>query len=384
MILYIASAIIFVFIALNLFWRTDCPIWLKIAGSLCLLLVSLKYEIYRYFGHWFFAPHLPAPVLITLETLYGAFIILFFLLIFFDLYLAGNWILARAGMPTPARLPLGAIKCGLVAAALGLGIFGTWQAVKAPDVRTVRLQIANLPEKLENFSIVQLSDIHIGPILKKDWLAEVVARTNAAKPDLIALTGDYVDGYADQIGEELAPLANLAAPYGVLAVTGNHEYYWDMPAWRAIMENMGVKFLENTHQELHVDGATLVVAGIPDLAAGKFGQEQPDARKALANAPQAVRILLSHRPFEPRPDDGKVDLVLSGHTHGGIMFFLQPLIARFNDGFVDGLYSRNDTRIYVSPGTGLWNGFSSRLGVPAEITRFVLTRGEKLETQSAS
>lgn len=374
MILYIASIVIFLFVAFNLFFHTHCPLWLKVLGCALLFLASLKYEIYNIIGGAFFAPQMARWAILTLESMYGALLILFFLLLLWDIYQAGNWILAKAGMPIPRHLPAGAIKTGLCALALALGIFGTWNAVKVPDVRNVEMPIANLPDKLEGFSIVQLSDLHVGPLLKRDWLAEVVARTNALNPDLIALTGDYVDGAVADIGPELEPLADLHARYGVFGVTGNHEYYWNAREWTEAIEKLGVSMLENAHAVIDVNGDKLVVAGLVDLAASRFGLEPPDIAKAMDGAPQGLRLLLAHQPRVFRENLDQADIQLSGHTHGGIMFFLQPLLARFNAGFVAGLYPLEGKNLYVSPGTGLWNGFSCRIGVPAEITRIVLRK----------
>lgn len=373
MFLYIASVIIFLFVCFNLFFRTDCSLALRIVGTALVLLASLKYEIYEFWGGAFFAPQLPRGVLLFLEAIYGALILLFFLLVLWDLYLAGNWLMGKAGIPVPDHLPSGMIKSGLVVIALGLGCWGTWQAVKVPEPRTVEIAIPKLPAGLEGTRIVQLTDLHIGPILKKDWLASVVARTNALEPDLILMTGDYVDGYASEIGDELEPLADLSAKYGVFAVTGNHEYYWNMLEWCRALEHLNVTLLENEHRSLGINGETIVLAGIPDLSATRFGFPGPDTASALAGAPEAVTILLSHQPRLSR--EYRADLILSGHTHGGLMFFLQPLIARFNSGFVNGMYPLEGKNVYVSPGTGLWNGFSCRIGVPAEITEFVLKKG---------
>lgn len=374
MILYIASFIIIGFVSFSLFFRNTCPLWIKILGIILIILAGLKYVVYQWIGGAFFAPQLPRFFLIFYEAYYGSLIILFFLLFLWDLYVAGNWLLAYSVIILPKRLPTSLIRDCLAGVAVILGIWGTYEAVAVPYPHTVNVKIANLPEKLDGFSIVQLSDLHIGPILKRDWLAEVVAKANRLEPDLILLTGDYIDGYADQIGSELEPLAELKAKYGVFAVTGNHEYYWRMPEWRAVLQNLNLDLLENEHRQLSINGETLVIAGIPDLVAAKFGYERPDIDKALANAPEAVRILLAHHPGSAIGYRSKIDLILSGHTHGGLMFFLQPLVAGFNGGFVNGLYPGHRGNVYVSPGTGLWGGFSCRIGVPSEITKIVLNR----------
>lgn len=371
MIMYAASAIIFLFVSFSLFYRADISVALKIAGSAAILFVSLKYAIYRLAGGYFFAPHLGGYFILCMEALYGALLILFLLLAIWDVYALGNWLLSRAGFPVP-HLPVGVIKSCLCGLALALGIWGTWQAVKVPDARVAQMRIANLPEALNGFSITQLSDLHIGVLLKKDWLAHVVEKANALQSDIIALTGDFIDGYVDEIGAELEPLAQLKAPYGVYGVTGNHEYYWNASQWLNVFKNLNIRMLENEHETLEINGGKIVLAGIPDAAASGFGHEPPNLDKALQNAPEAVKILLAHRPGHANEYKELVDLQLSGHTHGGLMFFLRPLIASFNGGFVSGFYP--EAKLYLHPGTGLWNGFSSRLGNPSEITKIILQK----------
>ncbi|MBD5641587.1 MAG: metallophosphoesterase [Desulfovibrio sp.] len=383
MLLYIASFIIFLFVSFNLFFRTDLGAAARVAGCCLVLFASLKYEIYQFVGGAFFAPQLPRAALIFFEALYGALIILFFLLLLWDIYLLGNWLLARAGVPVPRNLPTGAIRAGLAVLALALGAWGTWQAIKVPEPRTIEIRLANLPPALDGLALVQLTDLHIGPILGRDWLAQVVSRVNALEPDLVLLTGDYIDGYASELASELQPLADLKARYGVLGSTGNHEYYWNMPEWRKELEDLNIRILDNSHRSFKINGETIVVAGIPDLNAARFGFDGPDLDAALRDAPEAVRILLTHQPKMAREYSAQADVMLSGHTHGGLMFFLQPLIARFNAGFVSGLYPVNGKNLYVSPGTGLWNGFSCRIGVPAEITRIIL-RSSQNPQQAAS
>ena len=334
----------------------------------------MKYEIYQILGGAFFAPQMPRELILILEAMYGALLILFFLLLLWDIYLFGNWLLAKVGFPIPKQLPSGLIKSGLCCLALALGIYGVWQAVKVPNVKEVEMRISDLPADLDGFSIVQLSDLHVGPLLKKDWLSSVVAKVNALNPDLIALTGDYIDGTVSEIKDEIIPLADLHSKYGIFAVTGNHEYYWNATEWVEALKKLGIHFLTNEHATLEVNGSKLIIVGIPDLAASRFGLTAPNLTKALENAPEGLRVLLAHQPKIFKESQTQTDIQLSGHTHVGIMFFIQPLIARFNEGFVAGLYSDNNKNLYVSPGTGLWNGFSCRVGVPAEISRIILRK----------
>lgn len=373
MSLFVFSIVfLFFFVSFGLFFRAPCPLWLKLAGTAFILFASLKYVIYRLLGGSFFSPDLPPALILILEALYGALVVLGILLLLFYIYLAGNWLMARTGMPIPKSLPTGWIKATLAVLALGLGAWGAWQGVKVPEARTVELRLASLPKALDGLSIVQLSDLHIGPLLKGAWLEKVVERVNALDADLIALTGDYVDGHVAEISAEVAPLAKLKAEYGVFGVSGNHEYYWNMREWEKALAGLGVHMLENDHKTLVINGETLVIAGVPDIAAWRFGLPGPDIQKTFAGAPEAVRILLSHQPKSAREYENQAQLILSGHTHGGAMFFLRPLLARFNAGFVKGMYELEKSHLYVSPGTGIWNGFSCRIGNPAEITRIIL------------
>jgi predicted MPP superfamily phosphohydrolase len=295
------------------------------------------------------------------------------LLIWLSHYLGTSWHLPFS--PTVR-------SAGLSTGALVLGIFGTWQSLRVPDVRTVEIALPRLPRDLDGFTIVQLSDIHMGPLLKENWLRSVVAKTNALHPDIVALTGDMIDGYPDKVKRDIAPLAELHAKHGVYGVTGNHEYYFHAEEWLSVFKKLGIIMLHNEHRIVSVNGADLVIAGIPDRTELRFGGPGPDIRTALKGAPDTVRVLLAHQPRDASGNTG-VDIQLSGHTHGGLLFFMKWLMSIFNGGLVLGLYNIGGMTLYVSPGTGLWSGFSCRVGVPAEISRIVL-RGQSLLTSEYS
>lgn len=337
--------------------------------GLALMAAGLKYVFYQVVGGGFFRPVLPVPVMLAAEALYAALLVLFFLALIKDA--AGLGLRAARLFGAPWHLPFTpGLRCALLMVlALGSGIWGTWQAVRVPDVRTVEVALPKLPAELEGFTLVQLSDLHIGPVQKAAWLSEVVRKVNALFPDAVVITGDMIDGLPRALKKDLAPLADLRAKYGVFGVTGNHEYYYDARGWIRELTALGVDMLNNEHRVL---GGGLVLGGVPDNTAARFGGRGTDVKAAFAGAPEGPRVLLAHKPNDkgiPAPD---VDLQLSGHTHGGLIFFLAPLIGHYNGGYVRGLYTTPQGHLlYVSPGTGLWNGFSCRLGVPSEITRFV-------------
>lgn len=375
MILYGISFLIFLFVSFSLFFRSGCANFIKISGIAVIFLISIKYVIYQFAGGAFFSPSLPRAFILFMEALYSSLILLFVFLILWDVYLLINWLFSKLGMPVPQKMPSGLIKCGFCLIALSFGIYGSFVSVQVPSVRTVELSVGKLPESLNGFKIVQLSDLHIGPVLKKDWLKKTVLKTNSLNADVIALTGDYADGSVQDIGSELAPLAELKAKYGIFAITGNHEYYWNAQEWEKAINMLGIEWLNNANKTIIAGNASLVIAGITDITAKKFGLEGPDLEKALKNTPDAIKILLAHRPALAKEYLQKADIQLSGHTHGGIIFFLQELIAAFNSGFVNGAYLLDNKKfLYVSAGTGIWNGFSSRIGVPAEITEIILKR----------
>lgn len=369
------SLVLFLYIVVSLIAFTPGRLPAKAAAALALLVISLKYPIYEKVGGSFIAPDLPRHLLLSLEVLYAAMIILAFLLLLKDGLALLLWLSRLLGSSWHLPFTPAIRSGGLVLATLGLAIYGTWQSLRVPDVRTVEITLPRLPAKLDGFTLVQLADIHIGPLLKGAWLEKVVAKTNALQPDVVALTGDMIDDSPEALKQEIAPLAKLRARHGVFGITGNHEYYFQVERWLSAFAELGITMLRNQHRVLSVNGEELVLAGLPDHAERRFGGPGPDLAKALAGAPDAIRVLLAHQPGDAAKNT-RADLQLSGHTHGGLLFFLKWLLASFNGGLVGGLYTVGTMQLYVSPGTGLWSGFSCRLGVPSEITRIVLRARE--------
>ncbi len=272
--------------------------------------------------------------------------------------------------PALARaLPAGAAAASLLIAGLGLG-----QAVKGPRVVEVTVPVRGLPPGLRGLRIAQISDLHVGSTIRHREVARVVRRTLALKPDLIAVTGDLADGDAVRLAPHVAPLATLSAPLGVYYVPGNHEYYWDAPAWIAKTEELGFIPLINQNRVVSRGGAQLLVGGIPDESGGAFVPgHRPDARRAAATDGGAdFRLLLAHRPDGvPAAARAGFDLQLSGHTHGGQFFPANLFIPLFHR-YSRGLARHGKMWVYVNPGTGYW-GPAHRFAVPSEITLLTLT-----------
>lgn len=265
-------------------------------------------------------------------------------------------------------------RAGIGIAAMVLSVVGVWQAVRVPDVRSIEIELAQLPAELDGFRLVQLTDMQVSRLLQRPWMEAVVARANALEPDLMLLTGDMVDGTVAARRDDVEPLRDLAARHGVYAIPGNHEYYADYQQWLDHFSSLGLRMLLNEHVTIEREGGELVLAGITDLAAARFDLPLPSIEAALAGvAEEAAIVLLSHRPpgAEANARAG-ADLQLSGHTHGGQVLGLHWITQWANGGYVSGGYDVDGMHLYVSNGAGLWNGFPLRLGQSAEITEIIL------------
>ena len=252
--------------------------------------------------------------------------------------------------------------------------FGMVIARRRPRIVNVEIPVTDLPEALRGFSIAQISDVHVGSTIKRPFVEKVVRRVNALRADMIAVTGDLVDGSVPQLAAHTAPLAGLSARHGAFFVTGNHEYYSGERAWTHELRRLGLRVLKNEHVVLQHNGSALVLAGVTDFSAHHFDPaQQSDPAAALSGAPAGAgaRILLAHQPSSAEAAaDAGFDVQLSGHTHGG-QFWPWNLFVRFYQPFTSGLYRLKNLWVYVSRGTGYW-GPPNRFGVPPEITHIRL------------
>ena len=354
---------------------------IRILISLFLFLVSSQFLVNSLFGGSMFYPAWPPPVVLAWGMLNCALTIFFFMHVPGYLFL---WLL-----PVHWRR---AFAVAIAMSAVVVTAVGTYESVKIPCVKEIELEFDNLPHEFDGYRIVQMSDVHCSRVAPRLRFEEIVKRVNAANPDMICLTGDYVDGWVDQIGYKLEPFSGLRAPDGVFAVPGNHECYWGWSEWRPFFEKLGVSVLENAWTNVVRGSSSIVVAGVPDIASshprkrGPHGRKVrdravtvrgPDHKAAFAGAPEnAFRILLNHRPRSARLAASiyNVSLQLSGHTHGGCLPGLFWLVSKWNEGHVRGMYEEGGMKLYVSPGTGQWAGFPLRLFNPSEITLFTLRR----------
>ena len=344
--------------------------------TVLLTLLGLMIPLGLFFSR--FAPRpVASPVMAVVYTWLGMAFFLTVLLALTDLVkLLAVTIpgMAQGRPPDPDRRRfLALLSGGLVllgdVGVSAVGLFGA--TAGALQVKKVRVTLRKLPAALEGYRIVQISDVHVGPTLGRDFVEEMVRKVNALEPDLIAITGDLVDGTVGQLKEQTEPLRDLRARDGAFFVTGNHEYYTgDVDEWLAWLSAAGIRPLRN-ERVLIREGFEL--AGTDDRTARGLGHGEDIPKALQGRDPDKPLVLMAHQPksFFQAAQLG-VDLQLSGHTHGGQIYPFTYLVALFQP-YVAGLYQKGNSQIYVSRGTGTW-GPPMRLGAPAEITEIKLSQ----------
>jgi predicted MPP superfamily phosphohydrolase len=253
--------------------------------------------------------------------------------------------------------------------ALLLTLLGYLNTRRVPKVVSIDIPIKDLPESLIGFKIVQISDLHVGAAIKDRYIEAIVKKVNALNADLVAITGDVVDGSVEHLKSHTAPLAKLNSRHGSFIVTGNHEYYSGAHAWINEFTRLGLKVLMNEHVVIQHEGEQLVVAGVTDFSGHLFDPtHQSNPQAAIFGAPQlAPKILLAHQPrTSPAAAIAGFDLQLSGHTHGG-QFWPWNHFVRMQQPYTAGLHRLDHLWVYTSRGTGYW-GPPKRIGAPSEIT----------------
>ena len=267
----------------------------------------------------------------------------------------------------------GAPRAAGIAALVGTaGLYAVASALRVPGVKRVEVWLSRWPAALDGFRIVQISDVHIGSLLGRRFAEDVVDRCNTLAPDLLAVTGDLVDGDVDWLREEVAPFANLRARHGVYFVTGNHDHYSGVDPWVERIRELGIRVLRNERVRIGEGDAGFDLAGVDDHRGGFGPSAGEDLPRALEGRdPDRALVLLAHDPSSfVAASETDVDLQLSGHTHGGQIWPFRYLV-RLAVPFVAGLYARNGSQLYVSRGTGFW-GPPMRLFAPSEITELTL------------
>lgn len=366
-------------IALILFTRFVWPLkinkYLKAALGIFFILISLKLYIYILSGGTIMDPKLDRTLSILSNALNFSALFLALLTICRDLINIFYKIIKRqrnASIISPHSL-LWAFMLALFS--FSLGSIGTYNAFKAPQITHYTLALRNLPKEADGYTILFLSDLHISSPISKSDVEDIVALTNHEKADLIVITGDLVDGNVESLKDRTDILFKLKAKDGIYAVSGNHEFYSGYESWLKYFSDGGFKFLENKAAVIKDDNQKPLfnLSGVSDKNSRNINNITSNLKQALTNTDKNLpTILLSHQPAFAYEAQGHVDLILSGHTHGGQAPLIKNLVASANKGLVSGIYELKSTQVLVSNGTKLWMGFPLRLNTPAEIIKITL------------
>lgn len=239
-------------------------------------------------------------------------------------------------------------------------------------VEDVKIKIKDLNKP---YKIVQLSDVHIGGLIDEEFIKDLVKRVNQLNADVVVITGDLVDIALEYAKPALKQLQKLNSTFGTFFVAGNHEYLHGLDEILDHINSLGIKVLKNENVFIGKENEGFNLAGVYDVMGSRVNHHQPDIKKALQDKQDRPTVLLSHQPrFINSLDEktlNKIDLILSGHTHGGQLYPFRILV-KLVQPYIAGLYRHNDTtQIYVNKGTGYW-GPPMRLAAMAEITNITL------------
>jgi predicted MPP superfamily phosphohydrolase len=361
--------LIYLLILTRFIWPLQLPLSIKIVVA-ALALVAMQFHRWSKLSSGsVFSPEFPRPVVVIFNWAFGAIVLLALLQLMLDAGLLVG-ILVHGGIVSATD----DVRYGLAALAAVAAAIGVHQAMRIPPLKDIEIGIRGLPRQFDGYTILQLTDLHISRLFPASWARTVVERSNKLGVDLIAITGDLIDGTLDARRGDIEPLRDLNATDGVYVISGNHEYIFGYVTWMAHFATLGLLSLENRHIVLDRNGSKLVLAGITDRASRRTGHPVRDVAAVLEGVPNGVPvILLDHQPSDARNAAALgVALQLSGHTHGGLSWGIDRLAARANAGYVSGRYDVDGMTLYVNNGTALWPGFALRLGRPSELTRITL------------
>ncbi len=366
------------------FWRkliknTLLSPCIKTAATCMLILLAVLFPVTA--GISYLLPFKQAFPLIWIAYLWlGSMLVLFCLLLILDLFSMQCGVVSKVMGVGCSEIDLGRRRFVARSVALGASLstscfsfVGVSNYYAKATVNRIEVHLTGLPDLFKGFTIVQISDLHIGRMMTGTRVQEIVDQVNDLQPDLIAITGDLVDGRIDKLLDEATALRGLKAPHGVYFVTGNHEYYSGVEDWTAEIRKMGITVLNNENVKIQRKDEWFCLAGVTDHEAKKFGKQYAsDFDKALSDLEKTkTTILLAHQPIAVKEaSEYGVDLVLAGHTHGGQVWPFNYLVY-LQQPYVKGFHQYENTQLYINQGTGCW-GPPLRINSYNEITEMIL------------
>ena len=361
----IVGFIIFVSIASLIYFSLHLFVYKFIAAALSLSPHARKYlKLFLWFSGLSFIISMLLSRLLNIHFLnYYAYVWMGIIAISFFVLLI-TWVAVKfvpAHTQTLTFIALGII--GLIT------LISLFNGLQKPTVKNITVPIKDLPEKLSGFTIIQISDLHMEIFKSKKLIPYIVDKVNSLKPDLVAITGDLIEDEVCEKSRFCEQLKQLKATHGVIAITGNHEFYAGIKHFEKLSEKAGFKVLRNQAVTIADE---LQVIGLDDDDGRRMGEGGPDLDGAIKNCdPTKPMILLYHRPARFAEAVAKgVDLQLAGHTHAG-QIPPMDLIVSFYYKYPAGLYEKDGAYIYTSSGTGYW-GPPMRFLSRNEIVRITL------------
>jgi predicted MPP superfamily phosphohydrolase len=255
-----------------------------------------------------------------------------------------------------------------------LGSLGLYRALSEPRVTEVPIRLAGLPKALEGFTLVQLSDIHLGPVSQERFADRLVDISNRLRPDLVAITGDLVDGSPEQIGRLVARMGNLRSRHGTFMVSGNHDYYSGWERWVPHLGQLGFQLLRNRRVSVGDGADSFDLVGVEDWGhhSSDDGSDYDLERALEGRDPERASVLLAHQPTNlEKVAAAGVGLQLSGHTHGGQLFPATWMADAIWGNAVAGLSRQGSLWQFTSRGCG-FVGPPMRVGSPPEVVKIIL------------
>lgn len=352
----------------------------KFVLIIILLFSSQMFNFYRKFGGLWFSPELPRSIMIIYPWLLASLCFLTVLTLLKDIFLITRLFIGFFGKKIKNIFSIKKTQIIILIFCYSLGAFSVWEAVRIPSVKVQEVYFDKLPQELDGTTIVLIADLHASALNNHSFVERVVDKVNKLEPDVIVFNGDMIDGSIKDRNADVEPLKNLKSKYGIYGSLGNHDFYIDHSKWLKKFDELGINILVNQHKNININGKAFTLVGINDIQGSRSKLIGPDIAKATKGMNKNnFTILLDHRPeFAPKNAKYNIDLQLSGHTHGGMILGFSKLVAKRNNGFVSRWYDVGNMKLYVSNGTSLWCGFPIRLGIPAEITKFVL-RSKKIK-----
>ncbi|MCE3037626.1 metallophosphoesterase [Helicobacter sp. faydin-H20] len=327
-----------------------------------LFLCNLLFTLHHYFN-------LPYLLELLFSTCLGVSFLLFSGAIFYYIFLSPLLIFATKEQYHLLMPSIRYLSFILAICAIFYGLYAG--LYKKPIIKNIEVPISRLQKEMK---IIQISDLHINTLTRIQNLQKMIQKVNELKPDAIMLTGDIIDSNSHRIEEKIILLKNLKAKFGIYYILGNHEYYHNTEEILDLIRELGIIVLNNTSTTINIDSTPLInIIGITDLSGEKMGFLKPNIKQAILKGnPKIPSILLSHQPKVLKfIGNKKIELILSGHTHGGQIFPFNFLVA-LDQPYVKGLHLYKPNQyIYVSQGSSTW-GPPMRLGSTSEITYITL------------